>query len=193
MPSTRSRPSLVATAATELHLWRLHYLTRNSLVRPIDRWEFAGRLLVMAWVVVLLPLCFAVGGAAHQGGMAEVARERAERHIVTALVLETPTAGQKTVTAGWTGQHGPHRGTINATDADKRGTTRLIWIDRQDEPALPPRTPGSAVAQGVLAGIGCAAALVGTGALAVHLLTSMTNRRRHRAWDHEWERARLRI
>ncbi|MGZ8179558.1 Rv1733c family protein [Williamsia sp. SKLECPSW1] len=192
-PGPRRRgPSTLTVVASELGVWRLHHLTRNPLVRSVDRWESAARLLVAIVIVALLPFAFAAGDAAHASAQNTIAHQRAERHLVAATVLTTPPDDATTVRATWDdGSTHPVPQDIPSLDADHRGTVRPIWVDQTNQPTAPPARPGTAVVQGILIGCVTAAGIVGVGAIALRLLTVMTNRRRFHAWDSEWSMVRL--
>ncbi|MBE7161563.1 MAG: hypothetical protein INR72_09970 [Williamsia herbipolensis] len=182
---------VLISLADAFHLWRHHLVTRNPLIRAIDRRELLARVAIMAATLALLPIPVAIGSMQHDAGMATITRQRAERHPVPAMVVATPRDGDATVAAAWTGTYGRHLGRISAQDTDGRGTVRTIWIDRSDRPTERPRSPGTAVGQGILAGSVALVLLGLLAALALHIVTVAADRGRYRAWDREWQAFRL--
>lgn len=183
---------MINSLARELHVWRLMHLSRNPLVRKVDRWECTLSIVIMVCAITLLPFSFAVGDMAHSSAAAATQRERDERERVVATVTETPGAGAKSVSATWQAADGHGVvGDIESYSSDSIGSHRAIWIDAKGRVSERPQPMSASWVQGILAGVVTAAAIIAGAAGSIYGLRRAFDRGRYRSWTTEWRLARL--
>ncbi|MEU5097898.1 hypothetical protein [Streptomyces sp. NPDC020996] len=171
--------------------WRL----RRNPLRPRS-YLVEGWLLIATWILALL---VAVASGVATAGAVErsIGRLRADRHAVTAVLLEDAARGTSSVDGGgssrawatvrWTLTHGTTRQGITVVEPGSQagGTTR-IWLDREGNLVSAPATADGARAQG--AALGAGAAVIGGSLvlLAGWGVCARIDRRRLNRWDAEW-------
>lgn len=170
---------------------------RNSLRRHSD--------VVEAWIVLATWACATAGAAAAgmvgaQAVDASLARDRAERRPVTAVLLRITPSGSRDVATGLT--YDPVKATVRWTDA--RGTVRTataevkaatavgnavtVWTDGHGHLVGAPVPRAEATARVTLAGAGIA--LTGGSVVLVggRLVRLRVERRATDRWGDEWAR-----
>lgn len=175
--------------------WRRNPLRRRSDV--IEAWTV---LIVLILLVVGAPAAgFAVGRWAHEDARAQAAAQRAERDLVSAVVVENAPAsvpsahGDKQpmhwVQARWTEPDGGSRtGEARVPAGTKRGDRADVWLDASGRSVQPPPT-NTAVWQHALSMGTCAAAGVAGVVLAGHFaVRRVAIRHRLDEWEREWAR-----
>ena len=172
-------------------LWRWR---RNPLRRPED--------IIEAWIIVLVWIVAVVGGAiagtlsAHATEDA-LARQRAERHHVTAQLIEdAPRSsaisgqdGEKVRAAvRWTGPDGDtHTGHTLVEPGHHAGYRFKVWADRHGQLTTSPPGAAESTVQTVLLGGSAGAAFCGLTYLAGRGVRLGIDRHRAARWDKEWE------
>ncbi|MGH3389589.1 MAG: Rv1733c family protein [Actinomadura sp.] len=165
---------------------------RNQLRRPIDRHQrAAGLALAGVFLVAAPPAALRVADQAYDAGVRAERQESADRHQVTAKVLNvedstTGTTGRFTV--AWTEPDGTYRtGVTRTSQRVGRSDMRRIWVDSSGTPTTRPRTRYQAYADAAFAGTGVAVGV--GGALVVYgVLRRCCDRRRDLLWEAEWAR-----
>jgi hypothetical protein len=169
---------------------------RNPLVRTSDRVEVLILILVFAAALAVTPVAGAIGTAVHDTNARAYAAQLRERHPVTAMVIDRPTA---TVTEDESEQthvvvRAPVRWRVDGVDhtdmvkvdAEAKVADLVnIWVDSSGHQIVAP-TPmwqagidalfvGTASWLGLMAGVAGLSALVRAG----------VTRRRDNGWDRE--------
>jgi hypothetical protein len=170
--------------------WRRNPLRRRSDL--IEAWIVLTACLVT--VIAALGAAFATGDAVSQA----LARQRAERHTVSAVLTENASndardraVGNRHVlaTVRWTASDGSRREDRTwVPPGTTAGTTVTIWITRHGNQTTQPVTGAeAAVTAGIFGTMAAAAAgsLVQLGALAIR---QRIDRQRMRRWEEEWQR-----
>ncbi len=169
---------------------------RNPLRRTLDRVE--SYLLAGLLVAAVAGAPFAAQAASHaayDGALRAQQTQLASRHEVRAVL--TQTAGSTAsayalstsvpVRATWTSVTGVKRtGEILALAGSAKGTTLMIWTDKQGNLTSPPRQPTQVAGQGDMAALG---AIVGVAVLylcVMGIVRYVLNRRRMAAWAADW-------
>ena len=166
---------------------------RNPLRRPIDRFEGAVMVALIAIFGVAMAVAAIVGIHAYQSQQAAVRL----RPAIAVLVQPGPPAGSLPrvgqAQARWESPGGERSGvltTVTAPDISgaPAGTRVAVWLSSSGQPAAPP--PGQAVMiiyaliTGAAVTGGAGVALLITYALARHVL----DRRRQAGWETAWAR-----
>ncbi|GGN48403.1 hypothetical protein GCM10011579_001020 [Streptomyces albiflavescens] len=178
---------------TKVRGWRWRH---NALRRHSDAVE--------AWVVLATWATATVGGAAvgvvgAHAMESAVQHERAGRHSVVAVLLETAPTGVRDVATGvkydqvktkvrWTDKDGTVRTAQAAVKAGARaGATATVWTDGHGRLVTAPTSPTEGAARVALAGTG--AALAGGFLILVGGLTARLRieRRATERWGEEWD------
>lgn len=198
MSETQGKKPLTRKPLARAGLWRWR---RSPLRRRSDLME--AWVLLAAWVLAV------VGGVLAGLVTAEAAdrtfeRQRAERHQVTATVVENPhSAGDAEdkvptrvangepvwVTVRWTAPDGEVRtGRSQAAPDTPAGTHVTIWTDRQGTLAARPLEPTEALVEAALLGVMATAFTGGTVWACAYGVRGCLERRRLAQWDEEWQR-----
>jgi hypothetical protein len=183
---------------TRVRGWRWR---RNPLRRRSDVFEAWAALIVAVLLFVGAPLAGAVAGLrAYDDAHAQATAQRAERHQVSAVLLEDAPAAVSSTEGGkqplyrvevrWTV---PHSDTLRTGRAlvpagSRQGDRAEVWLDRQGHGVDPPMTNTMVWQHALTTGIWATG-----GAATVLLVGRLTVRRvgeRHRMaeWEREWER-----
>jgi len=172
-------------------------LEPNELRRPVDRVQ---RMIALVLLVLLVgtagPLSIWAASRSYQSGVRAGQAERAERHQVVATVAPAgPDASgdrylHETLRATWRGADGELRTAAlppSWKDAEV-GAQRKIWVDRDGDPAVPPRphsrTVTDAAYAGVAAVLGCSLPIL----LVHYLVRRRCDRHRDELWEDAWAR-----
>lgn len=171
-------------------------LERNELRRRVDRVQRLAALCLLAVLLAAAPplAAWSAGWSYRQGTRAERA-ERADRHQVAATVLAAGgvPAGDRyiheTVRGQWPGPGGGLRtGELPSWKNAVPGAQRRIWVDREGEPTVRPRSHGRTVTDAAYAGL---AGVLVAGApllLAYWAVRRRCDRHRDALWDAAWAR-----
>ncbi|WP_241756757.1 hypothetical protein [Streptomyces sp. WAC00263] len=180
------------TRRTRRLLWRWW---SNPLRRHDD--------VVEAWIVLAVWTVIALGGTlvgtlTAQATDQSLARLRAERHAVRAVLVES-TARAVPVAAGvasdgrvrakvrWTASDGSTRtGRAPVDSGQKAGARAVVWTDSKGQPTTQPPTATEAASQAGLVGAGAALAFGGVTFAAGRVALWRLDRRRYDQWGSEW-------
>lgn len=183
--------------------WRLEPLSRNPLMRPVDRVEGVLFVFAVLLIVAAVPFAFAFGSVSYATQRAAAVAATAERYPSTAVLLADapraavpaegyPASETATVKAVWQLPDGSERtGTVSADRGAMAGDRVPIWLDRGGDAVAPPPKPSDAVVVGItVAFVGWLtfAALVTGGFAATRVLLE---RHRRRWWEREWAALRV--
>ncbi|WP_129260583.1 hypothetical protein [Streptomyces sp. M3] len=176
--------------------WRSHPLRRGIDVVEV-------RLFLVLSTLVLV--CASAIGAAHGWSAFEhersvAAEQRADRHLVRALVLrdaatsspwsdESGRSARVPVPVRWTDtEGGAVTGKAMVAPGTERGERTDVWLDHRGRVTSAPAGDREAWAEALVAGGGIAAVTVGAGVVAGLGIRVMCNRRRAADWETEWSR-----
>ena len=179
--------------------WMIRAVGRNPLVRTSDRVEALILILVFATALAVTPVAGAIGTAVHDTHARAYAEQSRDRHPVTAMVIDKPTATviEDAITMSeqthvvvrapvrWRVDGVDHTETLEV-DPEAKVTDRLdIWVDGSGHQVAAP-TPMSqagidALFVGTASWLGLMAGVAGLSALVRAGLT----RRRDIGWDRE--------
>jgi hypothetical protein len=181
---------------TAVHLLRRFTLGSGPLKRGSDRLEFVARVLLVCSLLTTVPISLAVGTAAHTHAAAQAIAQAADRHRVTARLLDDAPApvgeglsssDRDQVTAVWTDPAGiGHRVTVPVPPATRAGTTVSLWTDRNGNRTTRPLSHGDVVGQAGGQGIVTFAVLSLIAWGAYRSFRKLLDRNRFRRWAAEW-------
>ncbi|MFE2022351.1 hypothetical protein ACFW9O_30370 [Streptomyces sp. NPDC059499] len=175
--------------------WRTHPLRRR-----IDVLEARLFLMLCAMVVVCAStIGMSHGWAAFDHEQSLAAEQRADRHLVRALVLRdaasSPWADESgrtervPVPVRWTSANGADAtGNALVAPGTERGEWTRLWLDGRGRATSAPLGDRDVWARTLMAGGGGAAVTVGAGVLAGLGIRVACNRRRATNWETEWRR-----
>jgi hypothetical protein len=175
---------------------QLFTLGSGPLKRTSDRVEFLARVVLTIVLVAAAPVALALATASSVQGRSEVLAQAADRHRVSARLLEDVSPihdgsegisqlGQ--VSAVWTGPTGvEHTGEITAPLPAQAGSLRSIWIDRQGNRTTRPISNGDVAARstGIAIVVYLGTAYVVWGGY--RCLRGLLDLSRSRRWAAEW-------
>lgn len=173
-------------------------LERNELRRPVDRVQ---RLITLVLLLVLVgtagPLSIWAVSRSYQSGVQAEQAERSERRQIVATVTSTgPDASgdrylQESLRATWRDANGEVRSAALPPSwrGAGAGAQRKIWVDRDGDPVVPPRSHSRTVTDAVYGGV---AAILGC-SLPILLVHYLVRRRCDRYRDEQWEAAWARM
>jgi hypothetical protein len=187
-----------STQPLTLRWWRLAPWSRNSLMRPSDRFESLAVLMAALLVLMLVP-CAAAFGTVSYTDLSEQSRtDRANRHVTTAVLVDDPkprmddgyTRSPLThdeAPARWRASDvSPRTGDVEAPPNAQAGDTVDVWIDASGDVVDEPRTGTENAAIAVSAAL-CVWAIGATTAVVLLALVRWAgSRERMRRWDREW-------
>ncbi|MUL81110.1 MULTISPECIES: hypothetical protein [unclassified Mycolicibacterium] len=172
--------------------WVLRALSRNPLVRGIDRLEAWAMVLALVFAALVIPHAINVGQNIYGETLrtAEIqaqTRTQVDATVVTDTNPKKPNAPDATavVTLTWTANGTPHTGVVRPGRSIKVGDTIPIWVDRAGRRVPPPMSPDSAgtyaAATGAFVWLG-AVMLCG---LVLAALRALLDRLRFHTWSAE--------
>lgn len=187
VPRPNDRPiSIQATPKDALEVFTMRLprwsifglVSRNPLVRPIDRIEALVLALVIVVSLLAVPIAGAVGTAIYDSRRDLYAEQAHTRHVTTATITDTAVGkisrtGDATMQARWSAFGTEHSGAVNAPSTSKSGDHISIWVDNNgvlaDEPMPTSRAAVDAVSVAVamLASVAAVAAILLAGTRAV--------------------------
>ncbi|MGW0821692.1 Rv1733c family protein [Streptomyces sp. NPDC002845] len=171
----------------------------NPLRRRCDVVEGWTVLIVVVLLLVGAPTAgIATGWWAHESVRATAERERAERHRVSAVLVENAPAtipsvpGKQPmfpVKARWTEpDEGTRTGLAHVPAGSRRGDRADVWLDERGRSAEPPTTD-AVIWQHTVAAGACATGGVVTVVLVTYAaVRAVATRRRLAEWEREWSR-----
>ncbi|MXP22688.1 hypothetical protein GIY30_15205 [Gordonia sp. HNM0687] len=187
---------MLGSLARQLHWWRVMHLSKNGLIRPVDRMESMTLIALAVAAAFGLIAALMVGSTAFAHVQDAAVLEQQQRHSVSATIL--PRDPGAPVMARWTDPDGrvvtgpidqsqaPPPGAMSImVDADG-GSVQTIWLDDEGAVVPEPRSGTDAVTAGV-----AAAAMSTTIVAAFWFFVSLcvrriADRRRFRLWDQDW-------
>ncbi|MFC5196787.1 MULTISPECIES: Rv1733c family protein [Streptomyces] len=181
---------------TRVRGWRWR---RSPLRRRCDVLEAWALLAVVVLLAVGAPLAgVAVGWRVYDDARARAATQRAERHLVTAMVVEdappavpSPTGRQPSypVRVRWTEPGGDSRtGLAQVPAGARRGEHTRIWLDSGGRRVGPPMNASTVWQHTLMAGLFTAGA-AGAVVMGVHFAGRRASAGRRLAqWERDWER-----
>jgi hypothetical protein len=171
-------------------------LGSGPLKRGSDRLEFLSRLLLTAVLLAAVAVALAVATATYSLGRSEVAQETAERHRVSAQLLEdaaAPAGGSGNgmdigrAPAVWTAPSGADRsGPVPARVGAEAGSTVLVWVDDDGARTTRPLSTGDVVGRALGAAVLTYIAIAASACGAHLTVRRMLDRSRARRWAAEW-------
>jgi hypothetical protein len=178
------------------HLLRRFTLGSGPLKRGSDRLEFVARVLLVCSVLTAVPIGLAVGTAAHTHAAAQATAQAADRHRVTARLLDDVPApdgeassssdGQR-ATAVWTDPAGTeHRFPVPMPARARAGDPISLWIDRDGNRTTRPLSDGDVTGQAVGQGGVTFALLSLIAGGAYRSVRTLLDRSRLRRWAADW-------
>ncbi|EGG43431.1 integral membrane protein [Streptomyces griseoaurantiacus M045] len=197
-PTGANRSGEEVEMRTRVRGWRWR---RNPLRRRSDVFEAWATLVVAVLLCVGVPLAGAMTSVrAYEQARAQATVQRAERHQVSAVLLENAPAAVTSAEGGkqplyrvriqWTAPDtgATHSGRALVPAGTRQGDRAQVWLDRQDRGVEAPMTDTMVWQHTLTTGIWATG-----GAATVVLLGKVVMRRvseRHRMaeWEREWER-----
>jgi hypothetical protein len=183
-------------SSTAQRLLRRFGLGAGPLKRGSDRLQVLARVLLVITLLTAVPIALAVVTAAHSQGQAVAAAEAADRHQVTAMLLDDAALpadagiadpGTMTATVSWTGPSGNARKGVVAVPREARaGSTVTIWIGRDGDVARRPASPSDVAAEATGLGLVILMAISLVATLAYLAFRKLLDRSRLRRWAAEW-------
>lgn len=178
------------TRRSWLWRWRPNPLRRRSDI--VEGW------LLLAVCGLAVALGAFVGAATAHGVERNLNERRAERHAVSAvLVQDAPatvsatagTGGQVWAEVRWTAADGSSRtGSARVEPGTDGGATVRVWLDRHGNVVPAPLDRDDAALQGVALGTATAVGTAVTVSCLGWVVHGRAERRRMAAWDTEWAR-----
>ena len=169
------------------------------LRRRSDRMELGARWVLLVLGLLLLPVFLTVGSTVTARLTPQIAAQQAERHQVQAVLIEDAqnadgarpdgeSVGYRAPVA-WTAADGSRRVVVTHVPSDaRRGDTRTLWVDRADQPTVPPMTSAYPAGQGILTTVFLISADLVVSVLLLAGLRWVLDRARLRAWEKAWRR-----
>ncbi|ROZ89081.1 hypothetical protein EEB19_19405 [Gordonia sp. OPL2] len=164
--------------------------SRNPVVRRSDRVEALAFCLAALLAVLAIPLAVSVEGGVHKARSAAIAEQARTIHAVEATAVDDASVifseGQNgaLVTARWSYNAVPHRGTVNVDDtALNAGDQFTMWVDEQGQTTRKPLTPADAASGAIMTAAAFYLAVLAVSAVAVMGVRGLLDRHRRRGWD----------
>lgn len=172
---------------------------RSSLRRRSDGIELTARWVLLLVGLLVVPVALTIGSEVAAALAPQVEEQWAERHQVSATVVARPenhNSARSDVTdddlrapVRWTAADGTTReAEVRVGPTARPGDSRVVWVDREDRPTLPPITASYPAAQGLLTAV---AIVLGDLVISLALLVGLRrvlDRFRLRAWEAAWRR-----
>jgi hypothetical protein len=178
--------------------WLIRAVGRNPLVRTSDRVEALILMLVFATALVVTPVAGALGTAVHDTHARAYAEQSRDRHPVTAVVTDKPSATIKDSIAmseqthavvrapvRWQVDGVDHTETLKVDSGAKVGDRVNIWVDGNGHQVAAPMPMSQAGIDALVVGAASWLGLmVGVAGLSTLVRAGLT-RRRDIGWDRE--------
>jgi hypothetical protein len=189
----RSRP-------TAGHLLRWFTLGSGPLKRTSDRLQVLARVLLVVSLVTAIPISLAVATAAYTQARTQALTQAADRHRVTARLLDAVpapageaqssiTPDRERATAVWTDPAGiEHRASVSVpvSAKAKAGVTVSVWVDRDGNRTTRPLSEGDVTGQAVGRGLVTFGGLAVIEFAAYRSARRLLDRHRSRRWAADW-------
>jgi hypothetical protein len=171
-------------------------LGSGPLKRGSDRLQFGARVLLICSLLMSIPIALAVATATHSQARAEAAAQSAERHKVSARLLEdapltAPGSGDLLVRsrapAAWPGPSGgEEQGSVIVLAGTKAGSTVPIWLDSAGHHTRRPLTDSDITGRTVGRALLTLLVLCTLAFGAYECFRAALDRNRSRRWATEW-------
>ncbi|MFW0782898.1 hypothetical protein AAFP35_00120 [Gordonia sp. CPCC 206044] len=165
-------------------------VSRNPLIRRVDRIEALMVCLAFALALVAIPLAVSVQGGMYDSRMKAMSEQAQTIHPVQATAVDNSSGfvseGQNggLVTARWTYRSVPHTETVHVDDVStERGDRFTVWVDDNGASTHAPITASDARLGAVVVGIAFYAAMIAVCFLLVMAVRKIGDRFRRRGWD----------
>lgn len=165
-------------------------ISRNPVIRPSDRVEALAICMAAVIAVLAIPLAVWVEGGVHTARTAAIAEQARTVHAVEATAVDDASVilseGQNgaLVTARWSYNAVPRRGTVNVDDtALNAGDQFTMWVDQRGQATRKPLTPADAASGAIMTAAAFYLAVLALSAVAVMGVRALLDRRRRRGWD----------
>jgi hypothetical protein len=179
------------------HLLRRFTLGSGPLKRGSDRLEFVARVLLVCSLLTAVPISLAVGTVAHTHAAAQAKAQAADRHRVTARLLddipapadEAWSSASAWANAVWTDSAGiEHRLSVPVPvpATARAGDPVSVWIDQDGNRTTRPLSDGDVTGQAVGQGAVTLAVLSLIAAGAYRSVRTLLDRSRFRRWAADW-------
>ena len=178
------------------HLLRRFTLGSGPLKRGSDHLEFVARVLLVCSLLTAVPISLAVGTAAHTHAATQAKAQAADRHRVTARLLDdTPapadeawsSSDRELAIAVWTDPAGiEHRSPVPVPATARAGDPISVWIDRDGNRTTRPPSDGDVAGQTVGQGAVTFALLSLIAAGGYRSVRTLLDRSRFRRWAADW-------
>lgn len=187
---------MFGSLARQLRWWRVMHLSRNGLVRPIDRLESMTLIALGMAAACGVIAALMVGNTAFADVRDAVVLEQQQRHSVTATIL--PRQPGAPVTARWTEPGGrvvtgridaspvPAPGATSSPSDAETGSVQTIWLDDSGVVVPAPRTGADALTAGVAAAAMAVAVVATTWFVLSLWIRRIADRHRFRLWERGW-------
>lgn len=180
--------------------WIIRAVGRNPLVRTSDRVEALMLMLVFATAVVITPLSASIGTAVHDTQARAYAEQSRDRHPVTAVVTEKPSATmledaiampEQThavvkARVRWRVEGVDHTETLKVDPEAKVGDRIDIWVDGNGHWVAAPMPTSQAGMDALVVGATSWVGFMAGVAALSGLVHAALKRRRDIGWDREW-------
>jgi hypothetical protein len=192
--SIRKGSIMAGRAPDPVRWWRLQPCSRNPLMRGTDRVEAVVVALVVTVVLLLVPVCAAVGTETFTSLQQQSRALAAQARPVPAVLLVDPGIDPQAEPAvriidtgasswaRWTVDGREHTGQVPAPPQARAGDTVTVPVGPDGE-LLDPRGGTENAVLAIAAACGLWAALAGAGGLVICAVHRMLIRSRLRVWD----------
>jgi hypothetical protein len=178
------------------HLLRRFTLGSGPLKRGSDRLEFVARVLLVCSLLMAVPISLAVGTVAHTHAAAQATAQAADRHRVTARLLDDiPAPADEALSSSdsawahavWTDSAGiEHRLSVPVPATARAGDPVPVWIDQDGNRTTRPPSDGDVTGQAVGQGAVTLAVLSLIVAGAYRSVRTLLDRSRFHRWAADW-------
>jgi hypothetical protein len=150
--------------------WVAPAVSRNPLVRRIDRVEPLAIMLAIVVSLLVIPVAGAVGTAVYDDRADLYAQEARTRHPVTATITENgigpvdPYSGAVVVQARWAANGGGRTASLQWKDPVKPGDRIQVWLDADGNPVDAPSPTSHAGFEAATIAVSIAVLVIGVSA-----------------------------
>lgn len=182
---------LTAVAAAANRARHRAGLDRNPMRRREDHIQTTvGIILTLVFLVSAPWAALLVGGQVYRSGAATERVQHAQRHPVTATVVDPgKSPGHSTTTTlqvSWQSADGVRHVADYQGVATDVGAKTTLWVDRAGNVVREPRRHAETISDAVLAGSGVDLAILGVLLTGQAMLRRRLDRSRYRLWDAGW-------